>query len=151
MQFEQLRFLWALASFGTCNRTFACILQELTLAIRTRLQSEQPTEASESPWSKPRPLLVENNPVDSDSNTLSDDTNESPFQAVLKCTEDNQHEMLGPLTLLTTLWSDDNCRMLQKFPVISKAIFLMYFQALEHRPSVRYLCPVTTGEVSVPS
>lgn len=61
-------------------------------------------------------------------------TREKP---VTTCTEDNQHEVLGPLSLLTILWTEDNCRLLQRCPLVSRALFLMYFAALEYEPAVR--------------
>lgn len=67
--------------------------------------------------------------------TLKDSSEQHSLQPQ-ECSEDNQHLVLGSVSMLANLSLEDDGRALQVQPVLSKALFLMYFCALDYKPQV---------------
>lgn len=56
---------------------------------------------------------------------------------VTTCTKNNQHLVIGPLSMLHQVWQDETVRVCRRVPDMSNSLFLTCLAAIRYDPLVR--------------
>jgi hypothetical protein len=73
------------------------------------------------------------------------DDDEDDVEAVAVCTKNNQHLVIGPLSMLHSVWQDATVRISRREPEVAKALMLMCMSIIRYDPMVRPACSRTNS------